>query len=290
MKKFSLLILFVAFVSSCSQPEEVAVSDKQSKDELFVSLENFNDSILSTKTQTRGFLSFLSIATADIAGAYELGRIGAYAGSFFPGYGTVIGGTVGAVAGGVGSSYLAYCGCKMVKYPSDVYTNVKYVYTQMASKIDATKYVDTNIKANFPGEYKEAVKVGIQHNLMLDAVKNDSFKATRGSDNITPLTKQEEYILNSPEFVSQYNSIMPRFYSSDVNKYITDDSKGAMVIKLFIEVYNKYPQDIDDVNLIINNYIERIEKNPSLTNEEKQLVYNGLAVAAYSFQYWKNRL
>lgn len=109
MKSVILLLVLSFVVSSCSEEQdETSWSKSQVENKLVVSLKSFNDSIVSTKPQTRsGWLRFLSVASADIKGAYDLGKIGATLGSSFPGYGTVIGGSIGAVVGAAGFSYVA---------------------------------------------------------------------------------------------------------------------------------------------------------------------------------------
>lgn len=297
MKACYLCVLFLSIViSSCSQQEqEINAPREQVKDELILSLENLNDSIMATKPQSRSFLRFLAVSAADIGGAWELGKIGATVGSAFPGYGTLIGGGVGAVVGGVGASYVAYCStCSIVvPYNYDV-AFVAAEYAKIKESVEINECFDEQIKLEIPQKYEEALLVGAEHNLILDALRADSV-ITRSEpmnmENTTSpsLSTIETQVLNSSGFVDRYNSLMQTYCSLDVEKYVSDNnSMGSQVVRLFIDVYNQYSETIDDVNLIINKYIQRIESSSSLTNDEKQLIYNALAVAAYSFRYWDN--
>ena len=41
------------------------------------------------------------------------------------------------------------------------------------------------------------------------------------------------------------------------------------------------------LSAIVNCYYENIDPSPELTEEEKQCIYIGLTVAAYSAKYWE---
>lgn len=79
----------VVTFSSCSNDEPIQTEISGSavtSSELVASIVSFNDSLSSCVSQTRswdGFLRVVGIASADIVGAYELGKIGAGVGSFF---------------------------------------------------------------------------------------------------------------------------------------------------------------------------------------------------------------
>lgn len=297
MKAYYFVVVILAIVIySCSQQEqEMNVPCEQVQDELILSLENLNDSIIATKPQSRGILRFLAVSSADMIGAWELGKIGATIGSTCsPGYGTLVGGGIGAVIGGVGASYVAYRSTCSIVVPYNYNLQaVAFEYANIKESINANEFFDKQIKLDFPKKNEEAFLVGVEHNLILDALRdgsaitrNNPIKIENGTQ---VLSEVEVQVLNSPDYIDRYNLVMQSVSTLDVEKYISENNTtGSQVIKLFMDVYNQYPETIDDVNLIINEYISKIESSTSLTDDEKQLIYNALAVAAYSFQYWDN--
>ena len=97
MRIIYFLALATVVLSCTNKQDEMPSFEPPVQNELVITLQNFNDSIISTKPVTRSrWLRFLAVATADISGGFEMGKIGATLGSSFPGYGTVVGGAIGA--------------------------------------------------------------------------------------------------------------------------------------------------------------------------------------------------
>ena len=90
MRIIYFLALATVVLSCTNKQDEMPSFEPPVQNELVITLQNFNDSIISTKPVTRSrWLRFLAVATADISGGFEMGKIGATLGSSFPGYGTV---------------------------------------------------------------------------------------------------------------------------------------------------------------------------------------------------------
>lgn len=63
-----------------------------------------------------------------------------------------------------------------------------------------------------------------------------------------------------------------------------------VVMRLYLEVFQNYPDKADDVEFITNKYIELISASNELTAEEKEIIYSALSVAASSYEYRENSL
>lgn len=167
------------FSFSCTDQENVSKADDQAV--LIENLQQFNESLITSEKESRSFMSFLCVASADVAGAYELGRICGRAGLF----------------------------------------------------------------------------VG----------KN---------------------VLESKEFIDSYNTLIPKYATLSVDEFLSGETVDSKVMSLFLDIYNAYPENIQDVKFIINKYIELIEASDSFTDDEKQSIYAGLSVAVCSYEYWEN--
>lgn len=66
-------------------------------------------------------------------------------------------------------------------------------------------------------------------------------------------------------------------------------TKEDKIIQLFLEVFQEYPSDMEDINYLINKYIELIESDAQITELQKEAVYFALSTAAYSTNYWYSK-
>ena len=68
-----------------------------------------------------------------------------------------------------------------------------------------------------------------------------------------------------------------------------DGSTGNIVMKLYLDIINKYPEKVDDVEFVSNKYIELITNSSELTDEEKDCLYSAISVAVSSFEFWQSK-
>lgn len=61
-------------------------------------------------------------------------------------------------------------------------------------------------------------------------------------------------------------------------------------MRLYLDVFQTYPDKADDVEFITNKYIEHISASDELSAEEKEIIYSALSVAASSYEYWEKNL
>ena len=47
---------------------------------------------------------------------------------------------------------------------------------------------------------------------------------------------------------------------------------------------------MDDIDFIVSYYMRAIESSPELTPDEKEMIFTGLAVAAYSPRLWIDKI
>ena len=287
--------LAVGLITSCSRGQSINLpEDNSESSELIQTLEAVNDNFMANKTEIRGkgwgrkILRVLCVASADIGGAYEGGKIGGKVGALFGPKGAIIGAGVGGTIGAVGASYGAYCGTRSVTIDAD-YPLVVSAYSYMQENNDLKSLVPSEgILLQIPKEYNRPIEAGVEHNLMLSLLREESSALSR---HVNKLSDLELAVTESPEFQKAYNDCIQRAKAITFTpKPAGKDDLGQKVMNLFLNVYTEYPQDQADVNEIINKYISVIEKSSELSKEEKELIYSSLSVAAYSFKYWENEL
>ena len=67
-------------------------------------------------------------------------------------------------------------------------------------------------------------------------------------------------------------------------------STAKEILKLFSDLYTKYPSKIEDVDFIIDYYAEHIFASSALSETDKDALFSSLSVAAYSPRYWVEHL
>ena len=76
----------------------------------------------------------------------------------------------------------------------------------------------------------------------------------------------------------------------DVDNYMKanpiGDVKVENAIKEYFKLFTNYPENVDDLVKITNDYIEIIESGNEFTEDEKAMIYAGLMVSIYSPQIW----
>lgn len=263
------------------------------KSSLVNDLKALNDSLIfSQNTETKGFwsgaLTFCAIAGADAAGAYEVGKIGAKVG-FLVGNldGALIGAGIGGLIGGAGASYVAYRSTRSTSIVSPQTVTAAYVAVRQDSP-NLSEYSPTQINLNLPENKRHLQEIGAKHNLVLKKLSNQDLSLTPVSE---VLTSMETKIIQSSEFEKGYYSILNSYVFGDYDTYVANNgSVGNTVMKLYLDIMNKYPEKANDVEFISNKYVELISASPELTEEDKDLLYSAISVAVSSFEYWENEL
>ncbi len=293
MKKLFGFLCATVLVCSCtndytvfSQSEVVTHSS-----DLVVQLTELNDSLMATeKIASRGITyseaySYTKIAYKDIKGAYKLGKIGLKIGRFLGPEGAAAGAVIGGLIGGAGYSYIEYNKCKTRAIDSIASPlQVTQAYVSVL-ELD-TSYVDhtpTQITLNFPTINKDAQYMGAKHNLILQKLLDNDLSLSPINQY---LTQDEIYIISSKEFEESYYVGL----ENENNNYEADEDVSDVVMCLYLEIFQKYPDKADDVEFITNKYIELVSASNELTTEEKDIIYSALSVAASSYEYWENNL
>lgn len=102
--------------------------------------------------------------------------------------------------------------------------------------------------------------------------------------------------LNGKDFKSEVDKqmvILNSFVKNgqfDVDNYMKanpiGDVKVENAIKEYFKLFTNYPENVDDLVKITNDYIEIIESGNEFTEDEKAMIYAGLMVSIYSPQIW----
>ncbi len=304
-----MVILFVSFInSSCNQEvSDLNWNEEQQENnnfdikeyELVKNLSCLNDSLIYD-VKSRNFFSdvkkffevldFIAVVAADIRGAVDGAKWGANLGgwacaipcaiitsaaySAMAGIITQLDCDEGAVT--VGNSI----DLRLVEkaYASAVLENNQYSIQSRADEIC--------VSISIPDEYRETSEVGILHNATLSKIKE--FQRKDLNFEISDVLSQQQIeVIHSFEFDSLYTNAIsnPAFFSLEfMERNLTLEDR---VVKLFLDAYKEYPTDMDDVNYLINKYIELIEADSQILDEEKKVIYSALSTAAYSSKYWK---
>lgn len=321
MKKRCFPFIIVAFASilSCSRERDVvSETDVYSESALLLELSDYNQSVLSKRSNTRlpGWAKFCAVAGADFiaagTGAKMGGEYGLAVGTVVghPVEGAVIGGVVMGAICGVGASALAYdkvYGCAAVD-PNALYNDlscsVQDYYDDICEMIyDETKNDDdgpTQEGRNpllFEGDKiahveslslpATAIAMGAAHNVILRDLQNGVFYKTRAD--VSPIPN----INNQPEIVqaiSQDNAVrdycVAYFQGIIEDDPLVDETLPGLVMQIYYELLQSSSIDESDVAEYINQYYSIVSASNELSDSEKESIYVGLAVSLFSFNYW----
>ena len=293
MKKYLLILsIFTLFCIGCNIDEPKSDYQKESteqnvikQDKLILELQELNDSLIQSKqTVTRGrfkdfFKKICNIVVADVKGGFSGATIG-----------NKVGGKVGAwicgVVTAIGDSFKAgvteFSRATMKGLSIE---EIEAAYSQTIYKdidISEAQYIKLNANLKIPTEFKYTTEMGRLHNLTLTCIESGDYSLTNYK---TQLTKPEILCINCEEFRSFYNT--DRVFN--IEEAIINSTKEEQVIQLFIEAFLEYPEDSEDVTQLINNYIDKIEADNSISPEKRESIYYALSIAAYSTEYWKEK-
>lgn len=287
------LLSAVLLVCSCSsddtvisQPETVPTTS-----DLVIKLTELNDSLMTTdEIISRGVTysqayTYTKIAYKDIKGAYKLGKIGLRIGQVFGPEGATAGAVIGGLIGGAGYSYIEYNKgqSRAINTVSSPLQVTQAYVSVVESAPTYSDYTPTQITLQYPTANTNTQLMGAKHNLVLQKLVDNDLSLTPINKCLTP---EEESIITSKEFEDAYYAgLEAENINSDTNEDVPD-----VVMRLYLEVFQNYPDKADDVEFITNKYIELISASNELTAEEKEIIYSALSVAASSYEYWENSL
>lgn len=135
---------------------------------------------------------------------------------------------------------------------------------------------------NIPEEYRlVAEESAFVHNASLELIRTGDLSS------FTNLSAEYEYIITDTTFVNRLSNIVYLMDNMDQFATLAGNCIETTIFYAFAHVF-AYVQTQDDVNNIINRYIQVIKINRTLTPQTKGYIYTGLAIAAYSFDYWNS--
>lgn len=233
------------------------------------------------------------IAAKDAKGAYKGGKTGGRLGKFFGPNGAIAGTIVGAVVVGGLASYIQYNKYKHSDhYQSQSVPSLSPSLLPMESF--ASAYAENKalisrsdyILGFNNGLDSCATKSGILHNKVLNRINYHNSQQDH-SEYIESLSDIEKYVLNSEDFIKEYNST---FTESNVGNIITSADEADRIMNLFLYAIQKNVTSLSDLNQIIQNYVATVVKSNTLTDIEKESLLSAFSVMGYSYVYWSENL
>lgn len=125
-------------------------------------------------------------------------------------------------------------------------------------------------------------------------------------DKVTPAIiggSIESRIMQHPDYIRQYQAALDNisYYLGEFDKVFGEYGINLTytyvcifyckeILKLFSDLYTKYPSKIEDVDFIIDYYAEHIFASSALSETDKDALFSSLSVAAYSPRYWVEHL
>ena len=319
MKKFILFffgIVVVAAITSCStfnNEESKTCISSVNESKTVLALKEYNLKLMASCQQTRG--RKLCTALADIVGAVEgvdrgktlAGVVGVATGG--TGFWAVVAGT--ALIFGASASYISYknytCAyainaSELFDFTKDAVVN-KIAFVKNDSLLDVKdSLVDDPLTASvengveLPSDFSYIRTLGINHNAILSAA-NVVGKLPETSEVEANVMKPMEL---APEDYAKFNDAMN---SEELKQVFEVDSNNIgqincldnlqncservkQALQGYLDLFEIYPDNADDVAEIANGYIKIIEENNEFTAEEKELIYSAIMVSVYSPQFW----
>lgn len=293
-KKLFGFLSVVLLICSCTNEDNVAVKPEvtpQSSSDLVVKLTDLNDSLMATdefvsrNITIRQAYTYTKIAYKDIKGAYRFGKLGLRIGRMFGPEGAATGAVIGGLIGGAGYSYIEYT--KSQTRAIDTIASPLQVTQAYVSVIESrpqyNDHTPSKITLKYPTVDTNIQLMGAKHNLVLQKLVDNYLSLTPINKCIT---SEEEAIITSKEFEdSYYSGLEEENTDEETNKDVPD-----VVMRLYLDVFQTYPDKADDVEFITNKYIEHISASDELSAEEKEIIYSALSVAASSYEYWEKNL
>lgn len=318
---FSMMFAIMLAMSSCSA-EETELSETVAVNQInsltIKKLQEYNEVMMAQKPHTRAINGKGRIACADIYGAIRGMNAGRKLAAIV---GLTTGGT-GSIATIVGcgilrgalSSYQVYRSLNRFPVKTDDFFNYSLNLINQNVKSDTMNFYRRYVYEpklqgiKLPSKFKDLQAVGYMHNQLILGYDyaNPSPQAAMVKkhldplDNWTPPTLSDKTkilsVLNGKDFKSEVDKemvILNSFVKNgqfDVDNYMKanpiGDVKVENAIKEYFKLFTTYPENVDDLVKITNDYIEIIETGNEFTEDEKAMIYAGLMVSIYSPQIW----
>lgn len=286
---------------------------------LEVRLQGINDSLLlqgALSSHPRGFWGkvgrFLAVSSADIAGAAELGGIGARIGALAGPKGAVAGAIIGGTIGSVGASYGMYVGTRggygievipnpdldtreeklrrllnehIDEHPSSTLPLVLATYSIMHEPQARALAYKQSEALGLDADYKHCIELSQEHNAMLGIIQEKKLPQKLSVD----LSAEEVAVLFHPEVLKAYEEShlsARRILDAKADRRPVEER----IMKLFLSIYKQYPRDRSDVEELVKLYISAVQSSTELSKQEKEIILRALPVALASFTYWEENL
>ena len=325
MKKIILFLAFIAMyavLNSCSSNNDEEIVGSVASVEAngyrtLDALKFYNETLLNSCQQTRGWGKRLFVASADIKGALK-----------GVDFGKGLAGAVGAATGGTGGavivvgsglivgaaySYLAYKGATTCSYPAQIPDFLNYTRKLVNGRLVVEEKSDSTIartdeaildpknetynNIELPQEFDYLRTLGADHNAILLAANVDGEIPTEGTvagvnlDRVE-IAKEEqvmfEQAINSQMFTDYFYTAIDELTEEKELETLACSDKVRQALQRYLDLFQTYPENVDDLVEIANGYIKIIEENNEFTKDEKELIYAAIMVSVYSPQLWDN--
>lgn len=156
---------------------------------------------------------------------------------------------------------------------------------------------------DMPDTYIPALETGILHNNILHNYINSSEDISNEPEATTEMEEMENAIIDSDEFNDLLSQIQTNTHNAineleslDIDYFFDypDDCKVSPlleeVLRIFLEIYTIYPDNIEDINFIIKYYLHKIIESQELDEDSKIVAAKTLSVAMYSPLFWEEYL
>lgn len=301
----SIFVLSIlGITNSCSKEKAASISAAKdiSDSQLLQELSYISDSLASTVSETKGWSKkeWLEVICTDIGGAVKGGKHGYKVGMWIgtalgsPITGAAFGAFTGGCLAGAIASWVVSPDRALINPPDSIYYCEKTIFEGIVND-------NLDITLNSSGfEPKIAERIDIDPTILLSVNLKEKYLDIGKIHNIILAALEDsltfEKSINSGIEDSLHNAII---YSEEMKALIDevkiDATEGSLlsenticdrIISQFNELMLKYPNEINDVITMINEFSEKIEVSIEIEEEEKDWVYCGLATALYSYNYW----
>lgn len=306
MSKFlfkSALIACLALLAgvSCGESGKNEMPQRQ-ESILLQQLSLYQETVASSHPETRGWGRFLALVSSDFIGACEGAEkgamIGGKIGTLLGGRtveGAIIGGAVMGLVSGAGASYIADLATSPVASSCEIEAEAfieqgRSVRGQYLNSLKRNEDIDYTDMLELPDD---AIAIGVLHNEILDIM--DTYEEDvdlaalppdldKDDDLPEDVSELEARIFESPEMFTSCEDLFGRYSDSGIS--FTSNSLMAEVANSFLTFINNYSSSLSELAGHINSYYRYISASNELSEDEKNGLYCGLAVAYYSYIYW----